>query len=510
MMLSNDFAELLGFYSEQSEEDIANHVPRGYNIQSFEDAMRATYNDDFYFTTKDGKCYVSKKEVNEKGEEIMVNYYRLHGTPEYYGFEDGNMYSTNTVYNQMAHTDFACALYAMTQALGSSTMNDVAVSYFDMVTINGSLSAGDKNAVKSLVTSQNFSLIYSTEDDGYSETADKFPNGEQLSGINIENIVSVGIGTRLSELVLECEDSKGNRFLCALKDDIDKKDVVYNGLKNIITKFFDDTTYQYMFDTPDAIRSMTYINRQPLQILNDGRKIQQVYLDREGVIKSGFDNVPISMAGCTIFKVFDANGNSYYDIRTDKDITKGSSILGDLKINDDYDLCSYMRTFNVLFNEVSGSYDNQQSVSMARRWLFGISDDEISGIKDNATKKWASAYGKEKNKALTNIMNDSKETTRDRIIAGMLLGKNDTAEIDKKVRYSQLQEGCCYFKQDDNGNWWQHILFRKDGGNGWAECVINYSAENTSEAIGSFYIQEFNMNYTEKTTTDFYRTSFIK
>ena len=67
----------------------------------------------------------------------------------------------------------------------------------------------------------------------------------------------------------------------------------------------------------------------------------------------------------------------------------------------------------------------------------------------------------------------------------------------------------CYFTKDQNGHWWQHILFRTDGGNGWAEAVIDYSSGNSENAKKTFYIQPFNKEYISRQVTKFYKTDFI-
>lgn len=314
----------------------------------------------------------------------------------------------------------------------------------------------------------------------------------------------------MSEIVLECTDKRGERFILVMKPDIKRieKEWVYETLHSLLLPELENTHYAYLLQRPNTVHGLTYINRQPLEKLKDGRHEQHVYLNKEAIIKNGFNNMPTSMEGCTIFKIFEKDGSSYYDIRTSSDYSKGSSILANQHINNDYDLCSYMRTFNVLFNEVPDKYDNASSIKMAQRWLFGLSEDEKKTIKDEDVQKWGAAYGKRKEKKLSEIYASKNETTRDRIMAAMLNGKTDALLIKdghlvEVVNTNNLQEGYSFVDEDIC----QHILFRTDGGNGWAEAVIKITTD-IEEAKRSFYIQPFQMDYNERQTTKFYKTDF--
>lgn len=185
-MLSKDFAELFGMYSKQTEDEIKNNVPRGYNIETFRDALYATYNGDFCFNTDGSNCYVNRIVKNEKGEKKLERIYKLHGNAQYYGFEKGKVYNLQNSTFGMAHKDFACVLYATTKVLETNIISDCTTKK-----LNTPIEISSSLAFKSICNKYNFSLFYSTQE-GYSQTVSSFQDGTTVKGINDMGLI-VGI-----------------------------------------------------------------------------------------------------------------------------------------------------------------------------------------------------------------------------------------------------------------------------------------------------------------------------
>ncbi|MBO4646456.1 MAG: hypothetical protein J5642_08075 [Bacteroidales bacterium] len=495
-MLFTDFAQEFGLYEEQDEENKSEI--RSYKIRTYKDAKDATRNKNFvYFADRQGNVYVSKK-IDDKHYEHL---YKLHGNAEYYGFERGTTVRCDTYYHDKAREDFAAALYAMVRALKSVDIQKLGVISDAFYPLNNELPNSDLNFLKSLIDPSHFYVIYPTVD-GYSRCVSSFPNGRKLNGINVNAILSVAIGTRLSEFVLECENSEGLRFLVALKSDIQKyeREKICRQLSEKLQKVYEGTPVSVLL-SPDFGRVSTYIHNQPIQESN-GKKYQALQLSYNNVIRSGFDNIPLSMAGMIIFHIFDEDGNSYYDIRNNKDPNKGSSILGDLRIDNAYDFAQYMNLFNVLFNEVPERLDEEKSKTTCERWLFGVDEIEMGSLSDE-DKKRVKAYGKKTKNTLQNIENNTSETVRDRIAARLLQG--NTAFFPQgggeEIKNGQYGEGMCYFTGDDYEI--LHILFRQDGGNGWAEFVVNTDTD-------TFHIQPTEKTWVKEKTTKLYKTMYYK